>query len=535
MSLIKQINFKNRLIFFSLFLIFKITTAQLNLIVNPSFEDTIQIPTNQGQFNLCKNWIISFGTPEYFSTFSPTTNTIFSNCLVSIPKSDFGLQYANEGNYYSGVGMFYFPSWAGYSKFSVYFELLGGKLVNPLNPSHVYNFNLYYSNAEISKYINNQLSVYFSKEAYQLNTGIFNPNSQIWYDTTINCITPQINNDTTLFLNSDTVNWHSFGGCFIAKGGEKFITIGNFKDGKYQKYLPLATNFTPSPQSNNNSEYSYLFIDDLSLYDMGYYSGTIKVKKDTAICNGIAYTIGNNIKDSSTINWWPPNGLSCTNCPNPIANPTVTTKYYVTKTLCNYISKDSITITVHTPTTTANAGASQTLCLNEQQQLGTNDANAYSTYTWQPYQNLSCLNCAQPFANAVGNITYTLSRQECSSITQSTVNLTLDDCELLLPQGISPNGDGLNEQLQVIVPNAQSAKLTVFNRWGSELYSVSNTKPATNSKYPLSIELTWDAKAHKGLILGNGIVPSGTYFYIVEVTQNNGTKKVYKEFVQVVY
>ena len=203
--------------------------------------------------------------------------------------------------------------------------------------------------------------------------------------------------------------------------------------------------------------------------------------------------------------------------------------------MCNYISKDSITITVHTPTTTANAGASQTLCLNEQQQLGTNDANAYSTYTWQPYQNLTCLNCAQPFANAIGNITYTLSRQECSSITQSTVNLTLDDCELLLPQGISPNGDGLNEQLQVIVPNAQSAKLTVFNRWGSELYSVNNNKQAINSKYPLSIELTWDAKAHKDLLLGSGLVPSGTYFYTVEVIQNNGTKKMYKEFVQVVY
>ncbi|MCA0430396.1 MAG: gliding motility-associated C-terminal domain-containing protein [Bacteroidetes bacterium] len=575
-----------------LLLFFITTKAQIinNLVPNPSFEEYNNCPNNVGQLGQiydCNLWyrIDYWSTPDYYNSCATTSS-------LSAPLNWAGNQIPSTGNAYIG----FVPYSNGYQ----YRENIAIKLKEKLKKNKNYCITYYLSLAEVSRICISNIGVIFRNDSIKN----FYPIPTPYYANTFEI--PVFENPNSNLL-KDTINWMKIQGTYISNGTELNIGIGNFQtdvNTNYQFIKPIT--------NNPNKDFAYYYIDDVSLIEIN--PAKAAAQKTINVCAGATYTLGTDSTEEASYLWQPSIGLSCSTCPNPVLTASTNLKYvltkqqcsattkdsvyiniitgtntakagsaytvcpnatvqlgindtsafstytwqptnlvscvncpitnataslntifYLNKKECQFFSKDSVTLTMHTPTTTANAGASQTLCLNEQQQLGTNDVNGYSTYTWQPYQNLTCLNCAQPFANAIGNITYTLSRQECSSITQSTVNLTLDDCELLLPQGISPNGDGLNEQLQVIVPNAQSAKLTVFNRWGSELYSVSNTKPATNNKYPLSIELTWDAKAHKGLILGNGIVPSGTYFYIVEVTQNNGTKKVYKEFVQVVY
>lgn len=107
----------------------------------------------------------------------------------------------------------------------------------------------------------------------------------------------------------------------------------------------------------------------------------------------------------------------------------------------------------------------------------------------------------------------------------------LDHCETkpylpiepFLPQGISVNGDGINEELIIKLPNTQSATLRVFNRWGSEVFKTTETNTSPH------IILKWNG-TYK-----NQQVPTGTYFYLVEATLINGGIKVYKQFVQVVY
>jgi gliding motility-associated-like protein len=95
--------------------------------------------------------------------------------------------------------------------------------------------------------------------------------------------------------------------------------------------------------------------------------------------------------------------------------------------------------------------------------------------------------------------------------------------EVFLPQGISINGDGINDELIIKLPNTQSATLQVFNRWGSQVYKTTETNNSPN------ILLKWNGT------FKNQQVPAGTYFYLIEATLTDGSKKVYKQFVQVVY
>jgi hypothetical protein len=61
---------------------------------------------------------------------------------------------------------------------------------------------------------------------------------------------------------------------------------------------------------------------------------------------GDSTVIGLNNSEAALFSWQPSAGLSCANCPNPKASPTITTTYTVTKTQCKSVTSDVITVTV---------------------------------------------------------------------------------------------------------------------------------------------------------------------------------------------
>jgi gliding motility-associated-like protein len=72
---------------------------------------------------------------------------------------------------------------------------------------------------------------------------------------------------------------------------------------------------------------------------------TVNAGPDQTINVGQQTTL-NNTSSSSTYNWSPVTGLSCSTCANPVANPTVTTTYTLTTTVGSCMSNDSVTIYV---------------------------------------------------------------------------------------------------------------------------------------------------------------------------------------------
>lgn len=88
--------------------------------------------------------------------------------------------------------------------------------------------------------------------------------------------------------------------------------------------------------------------------------------------------------------------------------------------------------------------------------------------------------------------------------------------DFFIPEGFSPNGDGIND-LFVIRGAYRYPRnsFTIFNRWGNKVFQAS---PYKNK---------WDGKCKTELQVGGDDLPVGTYFYLFDLgdgsTEFNGT------------
>lgn len=79
---------------------------------------------------------------------------------------------------------------------------------------------------------------------------------------------------------------------------------------------------------------------------------------------------------------------------------------------------------------------------------------------------------------------------------------------VFIPEGFSPNGDGINDQFVVSrVPTNTTVQLKVYNRWGSLVYASDNYRN------------DWSGTSNQGGVgpKGQGL-PEGTYFYTVRLS-----------------
>lgn len=87
-----------------------------------------------------------------------------------------------------------------------------------------------------------------------------------------------------------------------------------------------------------------------------------------------------------------------------------------------------------------------------------------------------------------------------------TVVITMKD--LFIPQGFSPNGDGVNDVFEVTGMSAfPGSTLEVFNRWGQLVYA--------NNAYANE----WDGRSNNG-----GQLPDDTYFHVLNLTDGTTYK-----------
>ena len=83
-----------------------------------------------------------------------------------------------------------------------------------------------------------------------------------------------------------------------------------------------------------------------------------------------------------------------------------------------------------------------------------------------------------------------------------------------IPEGFSPNGDGINDLFVIKgLDNYPKNSIVIFNRWGDKVYQAN---PYLNN---------WDGTCTMGLRYGGDQLPIATYFYVLDL--GNGTA-IYK-------
>jgi len=165
---------------------------------------------------------------------------------------------------------------------------------------------------------------------------------------------------------------------------------------------------------------------------------------------------------ASFYTWTPATGLSCTNCLNPVANPTNTTTYLVEGSNGTCSSNVSITIEVDHSTLSADFSLdTTTVCVGEI--LGVNGSNSVGvqTYSWtfnDGTPNTGTGTISSTVYNAVGNYTIELEVENACNITETTSKSVV-----VVPASECVNSliDNDNNDDLIVYYNAQSDELMV--------------------------------------------------------------------------
>lgn len=231
---------------------------------------------------------------------------------------------------------------------------------------------------------------------------------------------------------------------------------------------------------------------------------------DTAICadkSAQLYASG-----GTTYNWYPSDGLSCTDCPNPVATPSATTTYHVA-IFDQYGCSDTMSTTVIVnPLPIVNASQDTTILYGESTQLYAT-ANGGMYYVWDPITGLDNPNIPNPIATPQVSTTYTVmvvDTNECRNYDSVRVIVDMDE-PLFVPSAFSPNGDGKNDVFRVANLSFQKVQeFRVFNRWGQEVFNGLDNRKGWDG--------TWKGQAQD----------PGVYQYIIRVAHPDGRKQTFK-------
>ncbi len=212
--------------------------------------------------------------------------------------------------------------------------------------------------------------------------------------------------------------------------GSPALAGASFTDARVADAFFTQTAYRGAIDPNNNWTNCWCnFNPQITNYDNGPLNLlplTYDAGKDSTICSGRTIVIGQALTGVYKATWSPAAGLSSTTAARPSANPTVTTKYYVTVrdsiTGCSLM--DSITVTVNTTpsanfTSAAGTGAG---VVNF-----TNTSTNATTYSWN-FGDGNTSASTSPSNTYAANGTYTVSLTAisgtCTNITSRQIIVT---------------------------------------------------------------------------------------------------------------
>ncbi len=213
--------------------------AQMNLVPNPSFEDTVYCPLNLDDIGACISWSSFGNSPDYYNSCAQPG--------VSVPFTSFGYQHAQTGVAFVGLATFVKYNFnAGPN----YREVIGSNLINPLQIGTKYYISFFAVLAEsFTGFASNNLGLRFFTTAFSLsNSAPIDNFAHLRFDSIL----------------VDSINWTKVTGTFIADSNYQYVSLGNFYDYLTTDSIVIST-FNTS---------AYYFIDDICVSTDSLYNET---------------------------------------------------------------------------------------------------------------------------------------------------------------------------------------------------------------------------------------------------------------------
>lgn len=228
------------------------TLSSQNLVKNPSFEQLVTCPQRLGNFN---------ADVEIWSTPTEGSTDYFNGCSTAMgtPENFNGSQPADFGTGYAGLYL-YAPE--------DYREYLQGELKAPLEKGKTYRVSFFISLAERSDFAIKEFGVLFAKDKLEIN---------IKKELSKKHLYQQKENDYNYMeigyanFYSDTQDWVLVNTQFIAKGTERFMIMGNFKNNARTRLFKTK---------RNAKQGAYYYVDMVSVKsdEVGFPHEKIAVK-----------------------------------------------------------------------------------------------------------------------------------------------------------------------------------------------------------------------------------------------------------------
>ncbi|MBN4077684.1 T9SS type A sorting domain-containing protein [bacterium AH-315-C20] len=220
--------------------------GQVNLIPNPSFEDSVMCPSGQDQIYNCQDWYSpTFGSSDYFDECGTGAG--------GVPQNGFGWQYARTGEGYAGGHASTFTG-------TNVREYIQAQLISPLETNSHYEVSFWVSLADSSQRACDNIGAYLSSTAISSSDVINLP------------YTPQVVSEEGAPI-TNQLDWVRIVDTIVASGGENYITIGIFTDDASTNWVFVSGGWEDEP---------HYYYDDVSVIKVGT-AGTASTSSDTGI------------------------------------------------------------------------------------------------------------------------------------------------------------------------------------------------------------------------------------------------------------
>jgi len=220
----------------TLALVFGATAQDENeMIENGSFEQLEGKIKKAGSIEVAVDWMSPTKTAA--DLFATRVKSGFS-----VPNNPFGKEEAHDGENYAGITTFSYGD-------KVPRTYLSTKLKTPMRKGLKYAVKFYICLSEGSKYASNNVAANFSKKQWSINE-----NKSIIGESGVM--------DVENVIFNAMFGWDQICGVYTAKGGEKFLTLGNFSTNNDTKNERMKK---PKSFTGKQVVSSYYYIDDISV------------------------------------------------------------------------------------------------------------------------------------------------------------------------------------------------------------------------------------------------------------------------------